>query len=137
MHDYLRRHQHLLSMLITSRHVHPLYCMSPFQCCLGYQPPLFSAQKEDVDIPSAPHFGQWTTDVVTSTGTLLQSTTTYKRQADHHGVKASKYCVGQSHPCYKRHPFEDILTQTLPLLHCSLYNYQDNQLMCRPFLACD
>ena len=27
--------------------------MSPFKCCLGYQPPLFLSQEDEVGVPSA------------------------------------------------------------------------------------
>lgn len=57
--------------------------LSPFQCCLGYQPPCLPAQEAEVDVPSVQHFvccckRTW----LQARRTLLQSSNSYKRQAD-------------------------------------------------------
>ncbi|XP_060798232.1 uncharacterized protein LOC132900229 [Neoarius graeffei] len=66
--------------------------LSPFQCSLGYQPPLFPNQEEEVVIPSAQIFihhcrRTW----ALAWKRLIHSTLASKRQADKHCSKAPTY----------------------------------------------
>ena len=69
--------------------------LSPFQCALGYQPPLFPNQEDEVGVPSAQHFvrrcrATWKKVCAA----LLRSVARYKHQADRHRVPALRYKVG-------------------------------------------
>ncbi len=70
--------------------------LSPFQCCLGYQPPLFPSQESDAIVPSAHAFIQrclrtWRTarEALTRTGERN------KASADRHRTEPSLYVCGQ------------------------------------------
>ncbi len=70
--------------------------LSPFQCCLGYQPPLFSSQESDAVVPSAHVFIQrflrtWSIarEALTRTGERN------KASADRHRTKPPLYMCGQ------------------------------------------
>ncbi len=70
--------------------------LSPFQCCLGYQPPLFPSQVSDAVVPSAHAFVQrclrtWriTREALTRTGERN------KVSADRHRTKPPLYMCGQ------------------------------------------
>ncbi len=70
--------------------------LSPFQCCLGYQPPLFPSQESDAIVPSAHAFIQrclrtWRTarEALTRTGERN------KASADHHRTEPPLYVCGQ------------------------------------------
>ncbi len=70
--------------------------LSPFQCCLGYQTPLFSSQESDAVVPSAHSFVQsflraWriAREALTRTGERN------KASADRHSTKPPLYVCGQ------------------------------------------
>ncbi len=70
--------------------------LSPFQCCLGYQPPLFPSQESDPIVPSAHAFIQrclrtWRTarEALTRTGERN------KASADRHHTEPPLYVCGQ------------------------------------------
>ncbi len=70
--------------------------LSPFQCCLGYQPPLFPSQEYDAVVPSAHAFIQrclrtWriAREALTRTGERN------KASADRHRTKPPLYVCGQ------------------------------------------
>ncbi len=70
--------------------------LSPFQCCLGYQPPLFPSQESDAVVPSAHTFIQrclhtWSIarEALTRTGERN------KASADRHRTKPPLYVCGQ------------------------------------------
>ncbi len=70
--------------------------LSPFQCCLGYQPPLFPSQESDAIVPSAHAFIQrclrtWRTtrEALTRTGERN------KASADRHRTEPPLYVCGQ------------------------------------------
>lgn len=70
--------------------------LSPFQCCLGYQPPLFPSQESDAVVPSAHAFIQrclrtWriAREALTRTGERN------KASADRHRTKPPLYVCGQ------------------------------------------
>jgi len=70
--------------------------LSPFQCCLGYQPPLFPSQESDAIVPSAHAFIQrclrtWRT----AREALTQTGERNKTSADHHRTKPPLYVCGQ------------------------------------------
>ena len=70
--------------------------LSPFHCCLGYQPPLFPAQEEEVAVPSAQAFVRrckrtWSR----ARSQLLRSLEGIKKQADRRRSAAPAYKVGQ------------------------------------------
>ena len=70
--------------------------LSPFQCCLGYQPPLFPAQEEEVAVPSAQAFiRQCRRTWRRARARLLQSVVYFKKQADRRRSAAPRYNVGQ------------------------------------------
>ncbi|XP_041918478.1 uncharacterized protein LOC121682410 [Alosa sapidissima] len=70
--------------------------LSPFQCCLGYQPPVFPAQEEDVGVPSAQAFIRRCRRTWKRTrSTLLRVQARVKVQADRHRSKAPHYVQGQ------------------------------------------
>ncbi len=70
--------------------------LSPFECSLGYQPPIFSSLESEVAVPSAHAFVQkcrhtWRI----ARETLLRAGARTKAQADRHRSKPSVYVVGQ------------------------------------------
>ncbi len=70
--------------------------ISPFHCCLGYQPPLFSAQESESSIPSVQAFikrCQLTWKRVQKT--LCKSRERICRAANRHRSKAPRYICGQ------------------------------------------
>ena len=70
--------------------------LSPFQCCLGYQPPLFPAQEEEVGVPSAQTFIRRCRRTWRRTrAAILRSQTRMKSQADRRRIKAPHYTQGQ------------------------------------------
>ena len=69
--------------------------LSPFQCCLGYQPPLFPAQEKESAVPSVQAFIRrcqrtW----LRARSTLLRSSARYKNQADKKRSPAPRYRCG-------------------------------------------
>ena len=70
--------------------------MSPFECSLGYQPPLFPAQEEDISVPSVQHhLGRCRRVWKDARATLLLSAEQNRRIVDHRRVPAPAYRVGQ------------------------------------------
>ncbi|XP_041944116.1 uncharacterized protein LOC121706437 [Alosa sapidissima] len=70
--------------------------LSPFHCCLGYQPPLFPTQEEEVAVPSAQAFVRRCKRTWSRARTqLLRSVDAFKKQADGHRSAAPMYRVGQ------------------------------------------
>ncbi len=70
--------------------------LSPFECSLGYQPPLFPSMESEVAVPSAHAFVQrchrtWTR----ARETLLRVGACTKAKADRHRLKPPVYVVGQ------------------------------------------
>ncbi len=70
--------------------------LSPFECSLGYQPPIFPSLETEVAVPSAHAFVQrcrrtWRR----ARETLLRVGARTKAQADRHRLKPSVYVVGQ------------------------------------------
>ncbi|KAG1957249.1 retrotransposable element [Pimephales promelas] len=70
--------------------------LSPFECSLGYQPPIFPSLESEVAVPSAHAFVQrchrtWTR----ARETLLQVGERTKAKADRHRSKPPVYVVGQ------------------------------------------
>ncbi len=70
--------------------------LSPFECSLGYQPPLFPSMESEVAVPSAHAFVQrchrtWTR----ARETLLRVGACTKAKADSHRSKPPVYVVGQ------------------------------------------
>ncbi len=70
--------------------------LSPFECSLGYQPPLFPSMESEVAVPSAHAFVQrchrtWTR----ARETLLRVRACTKAKADRHRSKLPVYVVGQ------------------------------------------
>ncbi len=70
--------------------------LSPFECSLGYQPPIFSSLESEVAVPSAHAFVQrcrrtWSR----ARQTLLQVGARTKAKADRHRSKPPVYVVGQ------------------------------------------
>jgi len=70
--------------------------LSPFQCSLGYQPPIFPSLESEVAVPSAHAFVQrcrhtWRR----ARETLIQVGARTKAQADRHRLKPPVYVVGQ------------------------------------------
>ncbi|KAF7651347.1 hypothetical protein LDENG_00112210, partial [Lucifuga dentata] len=69
--------------------------LSPFQCCLGYQPPLFLSQEAETSVPSVQAFLRRCHRVWRQAHTsLLCSSSRYKDQADRRSP-APDYQVGQ------------------------------------------
>ena len=69
---------------------------SPFECSLGYQPPLFPDQEREVGVPSAEAFirrcrGTWRR----TRSALLRSSVRMKTQADKHRSRPPRYRQGQ------------------------------------------
>ena len=70
--------------------------MSPFECSLGYQPPLFPAQEEDICVPSVQHHIRRCRRVWKEPrAALLRSAEQNRRIADRRRVPAPAYRVGQ------------------------------------------
>ena len=70
--------------------------LSPFHCCLGYQPPLFPSQEEEVAVPSAQAFVKRCKRTWSRARTqLLRYSDAFKKQADRHRSAAPAYKVGQ------------------------------------------
>ncbi len=70
--------------------------LSPFECSLGYQPPIFSSLESEVAVPSAHAFVQrcrrtWSR----ARHTLLQVGARTKAKADRHRSRPPVYVVGQ------------------------------------------
>ena len=70
--------------------------LSPFQCALGYQPPLFPDQEREVSVPSAQEFVRrcrrtWKK----ARSQLLRSVSRYQLHADRKRVPAPRYRPGQ------------------------------------------
>ncbi|KAG5830260.1 hypothetical protein ANANG_G00308310, partial [Anguilla anguilla] len=70
--------------------------LSPFQCCLGYQPPLFPSQEEEASVPSVQAFIQrcrrtWRQ----ARAALLRSGDRMRRAADRRRTTAPRYRRGQ------------------------------------------
>ncbi len=76
----------------------PVYAtgLSPFDCSLGYQPPIFSILESEVAVPSAHAFVQrcWRT-WSKARQTLLQVGARTKAKADRHRSRPPVYVVGQ------------------------------------------
>ncbi|XDV12910.1 hypothetical protein PO909_001459 [Leuciscus waleckii] len=70
--------------------------LSPFECSLGYQPPIFPSLESEVAVPSAHAFVQKCRHTWRRTlETLLQMGARTKVQADHHRLKPPVYVIGQ------------------------------------------
>lgn len=70
--------------------------LSPFQCALGYQPPLFPEQEVDVGVPSATTFVRRCHRTWKRARTaLLRASARYQRQYDKHRTPAPRYRPGQ------------------------------------------
>ena len=70
--------------------------MSPFACCLGYQPPIFPEEEREVGVPAAQILVKraqaiWKKACLI----LLKNVSSMKRSADHHPRPAPKFVVGQ------------------------------------------
>ena len=70
--------------------------MSPFACCLGYQPPIFPEEEKEVGVPAARALvlrarRTW----IKTRRTLLHNVEEFKRFADRHRRPAPQYKVGQ------------------------------------------
>uniref|UniRef100_A0A9J8AV31 Uncharacterized protein n=1 Tax=Cyprinus carpio carpio TaxID=630221 RepID=A0A9J8AV31_CYPCA len=70
--------------------------LTPFECSLGYQPPVFASTESEVAVPSAHAFVQrchhtWTR----ARETLLQVGARTKAKADRHRSKPPVYVIGQ------------------------------------------
>ena len=69
---------------------------SLFKCCLGYQPPLFPSQEEEVGVPSALAFIRRCKKTWRVTRTnLVKVSARMKQQADKRRIPAPVYRVGQ------------------------------------------
>ncbi|XP_036811384.1 uncharacterized protein LOC118941547 [Oncorhynchus mykiss] len=69
--------------------------LSPFECSLGYQPPLVPEKEEEVRISSAQKFVRhcrrtWKR----AWAALLKTTSRYQRQADRHRTPTTRYLLG-------------------------------------------
>ena len=70
--------------------------LSPFECSLGYQPPLFPELERDLDVPSVQHHLQKIQQTwVTVREALLRTADVNRRQADRHRSPAPQYTRGQ------------------------------------------
>ncbi len=70
--------------------------LSPFECCLGYQPPLFASQESQSSVPSVERFIQRckrTWRRVRSA--LCRTRTRTRRAANRHRVRSPRYVYGQ------------------------------------------
>ncbi|KAK7883236.1 hypothetical protein WMY93_029410 [Mugilogobius chulae] len=71
--------------------------MSPFEASLGYQPPLFPEQEQELAVPSIQHHLQRCKNIwVKTRAALLKTTVRNKAMADKHRVDAPVYHEGQS-----------------------------------------
>lgn len=71
--------------------------MSPFECSLGYQPPLFPEQEKEVAVSSVQHlFRRCRRMWREARAALLRSSATNKRMADRRRTQAPSYLPGQS-----------------------------------------
>uniref|UniRef100_A0A3B3HAY6 Integrase catalytic domain-containing protein n=1 Tax=Oryzias latipes TaxID=8090 RepID=A0A3B3HAY6_ORYLA len=71
--------------------------MSPFECSLGYQPPLFPEQEKEVAVPSVQHLFRRCRRIWREARAALQrSSANNKRLADRHRLRAPTYVPGQS-----------------------------------------
>ncbi|KAG1974134.1 retrotransposable element [Pimephales promelas] len=69
---------------------------SPFQCCLGYQPPLFSSQETESKVPSVQAFIQRAKRTWREVrSALVKSRSRTRRAANRRRVKSPRYSVGQ------------------------------------------
>ncbi|XP_029551061.1 uncharacterized protein LOC115151196 [Salmo trutta] len=71
--------------------------LSPFECSMGYQPPLFPDQEQEVSLPLVQMFVcrcQRTWRRVRAA--ILKTNSRYRRQADRRRTPAPHYCIGQS-----------------------------------------
>ncbi|KAG1930238.1 retrotransposable element [Pimephales promelas] len=70
--------------------------LSPFQCCLGYQPPLFSSQETESKVPSVQAFIQRAKRTWREVrSALVKSRSRTRRAANRRRVKSPRYSVGQ------------------------------------------
>ena len=70
--------------------------MSPFACCLGYQPPIFPEEEKDVGVPAAQALVQRAHRVwKRAHQVLLRNVETMRRFTDRHRHPAPSYSVGQ------------------------------------------
>ena len=70
--------------------------MSPFACCLGYQPPIFLEEEKEVRVPAARALVLWACRTwVKARRILLHNVEEVKRFADCHPRPAPQYVVGQ------------------------------------------
>ena len=77
-------------------HISPATNLSPFECCLGYQPPLFPSQELQVGVQSAEAFIRRCKQTWRATHANLQKAAArMKQQADRKRKPAPEYRVGQ------------------------------------------
>ncbi len=70
--------------------------MSPFECSIGYLPPLFPSQEPDAAVPSALAFVRRCRSVWrNSRKALVQASRRTKAAADRHRIPAPRYVCGQ------------------------------------------
>lgn len=70
--------------------------MSPFECSLGYQPPLLTMHEEEISVPSVQHHLRRCRRIWRDTkAALLRSTDQNKRFADKRRSQAPQYAPGQ------------------------------------------
>ena len=70
--------------------------MLPFECCLGYQPPLFPSQEEEVGVPSAQAFVRRCKRTWRVTrANLIKAVARMKQLTDRRRIPAPTYRVGQ------------------------------------------
>ncbi len=70
--------------------------LSPFECCLGYQPPLFTSQESKASVPSVEAFVQRCRRTWKRVRSALCRTRARTRLAtNHHRVRAPRYVCGQ------------------------------------------
>ncbi|KAL0172527.1 hypothetical protein M9458_032838, partial [Cirrhinus mrigala] len=84
------------SKLAMVEYAHNSTGLSPFQCCLGYQPPLFPSQESDAIVPSTHAFIRrclqtWRL----ARHALIRTGERNKASADHHRSKPPLYVCGQ------------------------------------------
>ena len=101
--------------------------LSPFECCLGYQPPLFPSQEQEVRVSLAEAFIRrckrtWR---VTRTN-LVKATARMKEQADKRRRPAPTYRVGQRVDYTRR--YQEACTS----IRGSLFRYPRHQSHSRP-----
>uniref|UniRef100_A0A4W6CYI1 Integrase catalytic domain-containing protein n=1 Tax=Lates calcarifer TaxID=8187 RepID=A0A4W6CYI1_LATCA len=71
--------------------------LSPFECSLGYQPPLFPEEEAEVAVPSVQHHYRRCRRIWREArAALLRSSASNKRLADRHRSVAPTYTEGQS-----------------------------------------